>query len=435
MSVFAKASASRSTRAVWTGIAIAGVSALLLTACSSGAPAPAESEAPSGDAGDALPIAEGERDLALKLGTILPQSGALAFLGPPEEAGVQLGADDVNAAADSGVAVEVVYRDSGDTTTDIATVSVTDLLSQDVSAIIGAASSGVSKTVIDQIVAAGVIQFSPANTSADFTEYNDNDLYWRTAPSDVLQGEVLGNLIAEDGNATLGLITLNDAYGTGLSQFTKDAFEAAGGEVVAEALFNEGDSSFDAQISEVTAANPDAIALVTFDQAKVITPALVGAGYPGDKLYFVDGNLADYSADFAPGLVAGSKGTLPGLDVGTLGDFTDRLLEVDPALQDYSYAAESYDAVTLLALAAYAANSTDATEIAKYLRQVSGGTGDGEKVSTFEEGVALLAEGKQIDYDGPSGPITFDEHGDPTEATIGIFEFNDDNTYSRIGDG
>ncbi len=308
MSVFAKVKASRSARAAWTGVALAGVSALLLTACSTGSPAPAESEEPA-ETGDALPIAEGERDLTLKIGTILPQSGALAFLGPPEEAGVQLGADDVN-AVDSGLSVEVTYRDSGDTTTDTATVSVTDLLSQDVSAIIGAASSGVSKTVIDQIVAAGVIQFSPANTSADFTDYNDNDLYWRTAPSDVLQGEVLGNRIASDGNATLGLIVLNDAYGTGLAEFTSTAFEAAGGEVVAEALFNEGDSSFDAQIAEVTAANPDAIALITFDQAKIIVPALVGSGYPGDKLYFVDGNLADYSADFATGLVTGAKGTL-----------------------------------------------------------------------------------------------------------------------------
>ncbi len=434
MSVFAKASASRSARAAWTGIAIAGVSALLLTACSSGAPAPAESEEPTGDAGDALPIAEGERDLALNLGTILPQSGTLAFLGPPEEAGVQLGADDVN-AVDSGLAVEIQFRDSGDTTTDIATVSVTDLLSQDVSGIIGAASSAVSKTVIDQIAAAGVIQFSPANTSADFTTYDDNGLYWRTAPSDVLQGEVLGNTIADDGNATLGMIVLNDAYGTGLAQYTRDAFEAAGGEVVAEALFNEGDSSFDAQISEVTAANPDAIALITFDQSKIIVPSLVGAGYPGDKLYFVDGNMFDYSADFAPGLITGAKGTLPGLDTGTLGDFTDRLLAIDPALTDYSYAAESYDAVTLLALAAYAANSTDGAEIAKYLRQVSGGSGEGEKVTTYEDGIALLAEGQQIDYDGPSGPITFDENGDPTEATIGIFQFADDNTYSRIGDG
>ena len=71
----------------------------------------------------------------------------------------------------------------------------------------------------------------------------------------------------------------------------------------------------------------------------------------------------------------------------------------------------------------------------KYLRQVSGGSGDGEKVTTFEDGAALLAEGQQIDYDGHSGPVTFDEHGDPTEATIGIFQYLDDNKYKRINDG
>ena len=87
MSVFAKATASRSARAAWTGVALAGVSALLLSACSTGTTPPAESESPAAS-GDALPIAEGERDLSLPLGTILPQSGALAFLGPPEEAGV-----------------------------------------------------------------------------------------------------------------------------------------------------------------------------------------------------------------------------------------------------------------------------------------------------------------------------------------------------------
>ena len=287
MSVFAKATASRSARAAWTGIAIAGVSALLLTACSTGGtPAPAESEEPA-DTGDALEIEAGERDLTLKVGTILPQSGTLAFLGPPEEAGVALAAQEIN-EADAGIQVEVVYRDSGDTTTDIATVSVTDLLSQDVSAIIGAASSGVSFTVIDQITAAGVVQFSPANTSPDFTDYEDNGLYFRTAPSDLLQGEVLGNLIAEDGASTLGLLVLNDPYGTGLAAATKESFEAAGGEVVAEELFNTGDSNFDAQLSSINAANPDAVAVITFDEAKVVVPALVGSGYPGDQLYFVE---------------------------------------------------------------------------------------------------------------------------------------------------
>ncbi|MFO7690402.1 MAG: ABC transporter substrate-binding protein [Cryobacterium sp.] len=430
MSVFAKAPASRSVRAVVTGIAMVGVSALLLTGCT-GTSETAEPAAASADGGEAAEIASGDRDLTLKIGTILPQSGGLAFLGPPEEAGVQLAVDDINAAG-LGLTVEAIFRDSGDTTTDTATVSVTDLLSQNVSAIVGAASSGVSKTVIDQITGAGVVQFSPANTSEDFTDYDDKGLYWRTAPSDKLQGAELGTQIANDGNATLGLIVLNDAYGTGLAASTTAAFEAAGGEVVAESLFNEGDSNFSAQISEVVASNPDAIALITFDQAKVIVPALVGEGYPGGSLYFVDGNLADYSSDFAPGLITGSKGTLPGLDVTTLGDFTERLLAVDSGLTDFSYAAESYDAVMLIALAAYAGNDVSGQSIASFLRQVSGGTGDGEKVEDFASGAAALAAGDQIDFDGFSGPVTFDENGDPTEATIGIYEFNDDNTYSRI---
>lgn len=418
MGVFTTATGrrSRSLKSVLGGIAVVGASALVLSGC-----AATETEEPAGPT----------EQLTLKIGTILPQSGALAFLGPPEEAGVALAVQDIN-EADLGITVEAIYRDSGDTTTDTATVSVTDLLSQDVSAIVGAASSGVSKTVIDQIVAAGVVQFSPANTSPDFTNYPDDNLYWRTAPSDLLQGEVLGNLIAEDGAATLGMIVLNDAYGTGLAGALRATFEAAGGEVVAEELFNEGDTSFDAQISALTAAAPDAIAVITFDQAKVVVPGLVGAGYPGNQLYFVDGNLADYSADFAAGLVEGAKGTLPGLDIATLGNFQERLLEVDPELTEFSYAAESYDAVVLLALAALAAGSTEGADIAAKLQEVSGGSGDGEKATDFASAAQIILDGGVVDYDGVSGPITFDENGDPTEATIGIYQYGADNKFSRI---
>ena len=418
MGVFTTASGrrSRSLKSILGGIAVVGASALVLSGC-----APAETEEPAAPA----------EQLTLKIGTLLPQSGALAFLGPPEEAGVALAVQDIN-EADLGITVEAVYRDSGDTTTDTATVSVTDLLSQDVSAIVGAASSGVSKTVIDQIVAAGVVQFSPANTSPDFTTYDDDNLYWRTAPSDLLQGEVLGNLIAEDGAATLGMLVLNDAYGTGLAGALRATFEAAGGEVVAEELFNEGDASFDAQVSALTAAAPDAIAVITFDQAKVVVPALVGAGYPGSQLYFVDGNLANYSADFEAGLVEGAKGTLPGLDIATLGNFQERLLEVDPELTEFSYSAESYDAVILLALAALAAGSTEGADIAAKLQEVSGGSGDGEKATDFASAAQIILDSGVVDYDGVSGPVTFDENGDPTEATIGVYQYGADNTFSRI---
>ncbi|MER3390326.1 MAG: ABC transporter substrate-binding protein [Microcella sp.] len=414
MGVFTSGSAgrSRSLKSVLGGIAVLGTSALILGGC-----AATTEEEPAGPA----------EDLTLTIGTILPQSGALAFLGPPEEAGVALAVQEINEAGTS-LSIEAIYRDSGDTTTDTATVSVTDLLSQDVDAIVGAASSGVSFTVIDQITGAGVVHFSPANTSPDFTTYDDNGLYFRTAPSDLLQGEVLGNLIAEDGAATLGLLVLNDAYGTGLAAQITSTFEAAGGEVVEEQLFNEGDTSFDSQISALTAANPDAIAVITFDQAKIVVPGLVGAGYPGENLYFVDGNLADYSADFETGLITGAKGTAPAPNLTS--DFTDRLDAIDPDLDSYLYSSESYDAVILIALAALAAGSTDGVDIASKLQEVSGGSGDGEKCTDFASCAQIIADGGIVDYDGPSGPITLNDAGDPTEATIGIFEYGDDNTYA-----
>ncbi len=419
MGVFAKATASRPVRSALSGIALVGAAALVLSGCTS-----------AGNSGDSGSTGE---DLVLKIGTALPVTGSLAFLGPPEIAGTEYAAAQINEAG-LGVTVELTQGDSGDLDNKAYETEIPRLLGEGVSAIIGAASSGVSLQFIDQVVGADVIQFSPANTSAAFTTYDDKGLYFRTAPSDVLQGEVLGNLIAEDGAQTLGLIVLNDSYGTGLASFTSDAFEAAGGTVVAAPTFNPGDTNFDAQISEVLAAAPDAIALITFDEAKTIVPALVAAGYPADKLYFVDGNLANFGDEFPAGTLTGAKGTLPGLSIDTIADFTDGLQEFwtgegNEPLTDFSYAAEAYDAVILLALAALAADSTDGPAIAAKLQEVSGGSGDGTKATTFAEAAKIIADGGVVDYDGISGPITFDEVGDPTEAAVGIYVYKDDNTY------
>ncbi|MCU1540101.1 MAG: amino acid/amide transporter substrate-binding protein family, partial [Arthrobacter sp.] len=330
-------------------------------------------------AGGSVPASATTTPTPLKIGSLLPTTGSLAFLGPPEIAGVNLGIKEINDAGGVlGKPVEVIHRDSGDTKTDIATQSTTALLGQGVSAIVGAASSGVSKTVINQITGAGVIQFSPANTSPDFTAWDDKGLYWRTAPSDVLQGKVLGNYMATCGAQTVGMIVLNDAYGTGLAKNVKAAFEAAGGKVVAEELFNEGDSQFSSQVDKVIAAKPDAIALITFDQAKSIVPLMTGKGIKPIQMFLVDGNMSDYSKDFQAGTLKGAQGTIPGTFAKD--DFKKKLLTIDPALKDYSYAGESYDAVNLISLAAEAAKSTKGTDIAAQLKAVSE---SGEKCNTF----------------------------------------------------
>ncbi|SDK73681.1 amino acid/amide ABC transporter substrate-binding protein, HAAT family [Arthrobacter sp. ov407] len=393
-------------------------------------PAPSATGGGTSAAGDAgtVPASATTTPTPLKIGSLLPTTGSLAFLGPPEIAGVNLGIKEVNDAGGVlGKPVQVVHRDSGDTKTDIATQSTTALLGQGVSAIVGAASSGVSKTVINQITGAGVVQFSPANTSPDFTAWDDKGLYWRTAPSDVLQGKVLGNYMATCGAQTVGMIVLNDAYGTGLAKNVQSAFEAAGGKVVAQELFNEGDSQFSSQVDKVLAAKPDAIALITFDQAKSIVPLMTGKGVKPTQIFMVDGNMSDYSKDFQAGTLKGAQGTIPGTFAKD--DFKKKLLTIDPALKDYSYSGESYDAVNLIALASEAAKSTKGTDIAAQLKAVSEG---GEKCNTFPSCVTLLRNGKDIDYDGQSGPVSFSDAGDPTEAYIGIYEFQDDNTYKPV---
>ena len=426
MGLFTKAQASGSQSKLWKLLAIVGVSALVLAGCSSSEDT--SSEAPAEDTAATAPAQE----LELLLGTALPQTGNLAFLGPPEEAGVALAVSEIN-AADKGIQVDVIYGDSGDNTNLAWETEIPRLLAAGVKAILGAASSGVSLRFIDQVVGAGVIQFSPANTSAAFTTYDDNGLYFRTAPSDVLQGEVLGNLLAEDGHQTAGMIVLNDAYGVGLAQFTAEAFEAAGGTVVASETYNDGDTNFTSQISTVLAANPDAIVLVTFEEVKTMLPEILGQ-FPANKIYFVDGNLANFGDAFPNGTLTGAKGTYPGLNPDDIASFIDRMkdfwvAEGNDPLTEVLYGAESYDAVVLLALAALAAGSTESADIAAKLQEVSGGSGNGTKCLSFAECADIINGGGVADYDGPSGPITFNEVGDPTDGAMGIYIYQDDNTY------
>ncbi len=399
------------------GAATAGV--LLLAACSGGG-----APAPSGSAG---PDEGGEVDTSLVIGSILPQTGNLAFLGPPEFAGVNLAVADLEAA---GYEFDVTHeeRDSGDTTTDIATQSAGELIQAGADVVIGAASSGVSFTFIDQLVDAQVVQISPANTSPDFSDYEDDGFYWRTAPSDVLQGRVLGNLMVSDGAASVGFITLNDPYGTGLQSNAQAAVEAAGGEVVANELYNPGDTNFQTVVQTVVNAQPDAIAIIAFAETAQIVPELVTNGFPSAGMYFVDGNLSN-SYEFAEGTLEGAKGTLPGNPADDT--FQDRLLEIDPSLTDFSYGPESYDAVVLAALAAAKGGSADSITIRDNLQAVSGSTG-GTKCTEVAECLQLIADGEEIDYDGPSGPISFDENGDPTEAYIGIYQYGADNQYTFL---
>lgn len=368
--------------------------------------------------------------LALSIGTLLPETGALAAFGPATTAAAELAATDINNAG-AGITVSVVNADAGDSTTDTAVTSATTLLDDGVSIIVGAISDNVSRKVLDQIVGAGVVQISPGNTSTDFTRADDNNLYWRTAPSCTLEGDAMGKQIAADGVATLGIIYETGYCEPGLPEALSAAFERVGGKTVAQAAYAAGATDLTAQVAAMTAAGADSVVVVGTSGVASVAP-LAAAMYRGDNLYFVGLGITDQSANVAAGALTGATASLPGLDISTLKTFTDRLLDIDPALTDFSYAAETYDAVVIAALGALAADSTKGADIAAALGDVSGGTGKGTKASDFGSAAQLILAGEAVDYDGPSGAITFDAQGDPQGAIIGLYRYTAKNTFTRL---
>ena len=429
--------------------AVLSVASLALFGCSSGDDSGSEDSAGGGSGGssaaeetvttDCEPeqaTAGGTPDTnPLVVGTLLPNTGSLAFLGPPEVAGVQLAINDINEAG--GVLdqpVTLIPGDSGDTTTDTANTTVDRLLAGGADVIVGAASSAVSLQVIDKITSAGVVQISPANTSDQFVCYADSGQYFRTAPTDVLQAQALAQLIAEDGAQRVSILALNDPYGTGLAANAVENLEAAGipSDQLQTIIYDPNAQSFNAEIDDVNHFTPDAMAVIGFDEsARIITRMHeVGIGpSDGTLVYGVDGNMGNALGEsVAPGLLDTMRGTTPLTDVGT--EFQDRLKTVDPALVDFNYAGESYDAVVIPALAAVQAGSTAGVDIAANINSV---TKDGEKCTTYAECLPLLQDGTDIDYDGVTGALNFSDAGEPATGSYGNLVFGPDNTLTTDG--
>jgi neutral amino acid transport system substrate-binding protein len=335
----------------------------------------------------------------LRVGGILPLTGNLAFLGPPEIAGVGLAVSDINAAGGvKGAKACHDVQDSGDSTDmAVSTASAGTLVASKPSVVIGAASSSVSLNVVDTFADNKVVEVSPANTAVDLSGYSP--WYFRTAPPDGVQGNALGTLITTDG------------------------YKGDGDE------FPAGQTTFSAEVSGVLASKPDAIVVLAFDETKSIVPELKAQGWDMSKVYLTDGNTSDFSEDFAKGTLEGAQGTIPGADPdATFKDRVSGWAEVGEGkpLKDYSYAAESYDATILAALAAVKGGATDSQTIRDNYAAVSGAT-KGEECKSYEDCVKLLDDGKEIRYTGPSGIGPIDKQNDPSSAFVGIYKYDGEN--------
>lgn len=363
-------------------------------------------------------------DQALRLGYVLPETGPLAFLGPAQITPIEMAIEEANDAGGVlGQSVTLLGSDeAGDPT--IASESADRLLADGVHAIIGAAASGMSLAIIDQVTGAGVVQCSASNTAPDFTVYQDDGFYFRTAPSDALQGPALAEVILEDGHLDIAILSRADDYGIGLMGAVAASFEEAGGNVVFQEGYDPEQTTFTAEVSEMLAAGPDAIVIIPFDEGVQILQALLEQGWDMGATYGADGIRstglnADVNPD-DPNAIDGFKGTNP--DPHFLPGFLDALQEFAPDLDEFTFSPHAYDCASWIMIAAEAAGTTDPTAIRDNMLDVT--RGDNECTS-FPECAELLRDGETVAYQFASGTTEMSEVGEPISGRYEIWQWVD----------
>ncbi|MCB2224828.1 MAG: ABC transporter substrate-binding protein [Actinobacteria bacterium] len=366
--------------------------------------------------------------LDLTVGYVLPQTGGLAPIFEALTKPLEMAVGEIAAVGDT--TVTLVPSDSG-TDPQVATVAVDQLLNDEVDAIIGPASTGVSLSVIDRITQNGTPMCSPSNTGAIFTTYDDAGYYFRTAPPDNLQGQVHADLIVESGGSTVAIAYRADEYGRGLAEAIRDSLEASGVAVVEFIEYDKDATSFDAEAAQIAAAGVDAISIITFAEGAAFVQALIEAGVgPADVPLFVADGFKDTvtASDIDPNdasVLEGVRGTYPSLAPPS-GEptFPERFEAFAPGTPTI-FSSHSYDCFMATVLAAEAAGSTDPADIAAAFNDVTRG---GEKCSTYEACHALIMAGTDIDYDGASGPLDFVDAGEPGAGTYDKYEYDAEGT-------
>jgi ABC-type branched-subunit amino acid transport system substrate-binding protein len=361
----------------------------------------------------------------LKIGALMPMTGDLQAYGEADLTGIQFAAQQINAAGGvNGEDVEVVIADT-QTKPQAGVDAAQKLINVDgVHAIVGALSSGVTIPVAKTVTGReGVPQISNASTSPTITNLQDSDFLFRSVPSDAYQGVALANLVQDKGVANVSILYVNNDYGQGLA----DAFtEAYDGDVSASIAFEQGQASYRGELQQAASGGAEALVVIGYPESgSVILRQSLEGGYL-DQFIFTDGMKAPEIVDrVGAQFLNGAFGTVPqAKDTEGLRMFREAYTAEYGELPGKPYYDTAYDAAMVIALAAQKAGSTDSEAIRDNLRDVASAPGEVILPGEWAKAVELLADGQDINYEGASGSVDFDENGD-VPGTIGHWEIQD----------
>ena len=340
----------------------------------------------------------------IKLGVLLGYTGPIESIAPVMAQAADMAMKEVTDSGKllDGSKVTGIRGDSTCTDAAAATAAAERLITADkVNAIVGADCSGVTGATLQNVARPnGIVMISPSATSPALSTAEDDGLFFRTAPSDARQGEVMAEVLMARGIKKVAVTFTNNDYGKGLSEAFKAAFEKAGGAVTIIAAHEDGKGDYSAEVGALAAAGGDLLVVCGYvDQGGkgIIQGALDSGAFK--VFYLPDGMYGDSLIAAIGKALEGSYGDVPGVD----NDGSKKFLELAKAAGfdgTTSFAPESYDAAALIMLAMQAAKSSKSADIKGKILEIANGPGEKILPGDLAKGLELLAAGTAIDYDG-----------------------------------
>ncbi|SDN33633.1 branched-chain amino acid transport system substrate-binding protein [Lutimaribacter pacificus] len=351
-------------------------------------------------------MASGAAAEDVKIGILQGFTGPTESLVGPMAAAMEMAIDEVNASGKfmDGMTVVPVRGDSTCIDASAGTAAAERAITADgVKGIVGGTCSGVTGAILANVaVPNGIVMISPSATSPALTTAEDNGLFFRTAPSDARQGEVMADILIEDGVQSVAVTYTNNDYGKGLADAFAASFTEKGGEVTIQAAHEDGKADYSAEVAALAAAGGEVLVVAGYlDQggAGIIRSSLDTGAF--DRFHLPDGMVGTSLSDAFGTEIEGSKGQAPGSDSEGTKIFQE--MGADKFDSASPYTAEGYDAVALIVLAMQAAGSTDPNVYKDKIVEVANAPGEPINPGELGKALEIIAGGGDVDLVGATG--------------------------------
>lgn len=344
----------------------------------------------------------------ISFGTLTPLTGAGGAYGPGMVKAMKAVADEVNAAGGVlGRQVSLVSEDD-ETNPDAGVRAARKLIDVNkVPAILGTWASAVTTAVAPLCWENKVMLFTVSGGDG-ITRLPHQGFIIRTQPDSKLQAQRSAGFMLKQGAKRIVALAAQTPFAASTYEAQAAVLKAGGAEPLADIIYDAAKTSFRTEIDQALKLKPDTLFLNSYQpDLQVLLREIYRAGFEGKKYTLAYAANDKLLASLPPEVTEGLVHYAPSPDLESPGFAAVKsALGADPD----PYACQVHDHISLALLAMAKAKSATAQAIHDNVRAI--GNPAGIKVASVVEGLKLLAQGKEVNYEGASGPCKFTDIGD-----------------------